>query len=180
MSMKVVDLARHLGKATASRLAFIRWRVPKPAVNFIVWRMIYSPVSYDWSPWTPFEGSLAEARLALITTGGVYVGSAQEPFVDNDPSFRAIPSSTSEDDLAIFHRHYDNSHAEKDINVVYPIDRLRDMEAEGIIGSVAENNVGFMGSIHGKNIRRLTEQTASEAAQLLLADNVTAALIGTT
>ncbi len=178
--MNLLNWAWRLGKPVASRLAFIRWRVPKPAVNFIVWRFIYSPVSYNSSPWTPFKGSLAEARVALLTTGGIYVGSMQEPFVENDPSFRRIPSSTPESDLAIFHRHYDNSHALKDINVVYPIDRLRDMEAEGTIGSVAENHVGFMGSIHGKNIRRLIEQTAPEAAQLLLADNVTAALIGTT
>ena len=138
------------------------------------------PISFDWSPWAPFSGPLSEARVALVTTGGVYVREGQEPFVDDDPSFRVIPSAAPTSDLAIFHEHYDTSNAEKDINVVFPIERLRELEAEGAIGSLAADAFGFMGYIVGDNIPRLMEETAPGAARLLRADGVDVALVGTT
>ena len=137
-------------------------------------------LSFDDSPWTPFKKPLSDARVALLTTGGVYKKDSQEPFVDDDPSFRVIPSATAASDLGIFHEHYDKSNAEKDINVIFPIEPMRGMEKEGAIGSIAADAYGFMGYIIGDNIPRLIEQTAPEVARNLLADNVNAALIGTT
>ena len=146
----------------------------------LVSRVNPNAISFDWSPWTPFSRPLSEARVALVTTGGVYVGNVQEPFVDDDPSYRMIPSDTPASELAIFHEHYDKSNAEKDINVVFPIERLREMAAEGAIGSLAADAFGFMGYIVGDNIPRLMEETAPEAARLLRADGVDVALVGTT
>ena len=93
----------------------------------LVSRVNPSALSFDRSPWTPFAGPLTAARIALVTTGGAYLRDGHEPFVDDDPSFRVIPSSTPPADLAIFHEHYDTSNAQRDINVIFPIDRLRDM-----------------------------------------------------
>ena len=137
-------------------------------------------LSFDASPWTPFTKPLSDARVALLTTGGVYLRDSQEPFVDDDPSFRIIPSATAVSDLRIFHEHYDKSNAERDINVIFPIEPMREMEKEGAIGSMAAHAYGFMGYIIGDNIPRLMVETAPEAARNLLADNVDAALIGTT
>lgn len=137
-------------------------------------------LSFDDSPWTPFKKPLSDARVALLTTGGVYVNDSQEPFVDDDPSFRIIPSVTAASDLSIYHEHYDKSDAEKDINVIFPIEPMREMEKEGAIGSLATDAYGFMGYIIDDNIPRLMEEMAPEVARNLLADNVDAALIGTT
>ena len=146
----------------------------------LISRVNPNAISFDSSPWAPFGKPLAEARIALITTGGVYAPQNHDPFVDDDPSFRVIPSATPAPDLAIFHEHYDKSNAEKDINVIFPIERLREMEAEGAIGSLAADSFGFMGYIIGDNIPRLMEKTAPEVARMLSADNVDAALVGAT
>ena len=146
----------------------------------LISRVNPNAISFDSSPWTPFERSLADARVALITTGGVYMRDAQDSFVDDDPSFRVIRSDTPASDLGIFHEHYDKSNAEKDINVIFPIERLREMDVEGAIGSIGADSFGFMGYIIGDNIPRLMEETAPEVARMLRADNVDAALVGTT
>ena len=146
----------------------------------LISRVNPNAISFDSSPWTPFERSLADARVALITTGGVYMRDAQESFVDDDPSFRVIRSDTPASGLGIFHEHYDKSNAEKDINVIFPIERLREMNVEGSIGSIGADSFGFMGYIIGDNIPRLIEETAPEVARVLRTDNVDAALVGTT
>ena len=146
----------------------------------LISRVNPAALSFDSSPWTPFQKSLADARVALITTGGAYIRDSRTPYVDDDPSFRIIPSTTPASDLDIFHNHYDKSNALKDINVIFPLDRMRELEAEGVIGSFATDSYGFMGFIIGDNITRLMEETAPEVARGLLADNVDAALIGTT
>lgn len=146
----------------------------------LVSRVNPNAISFDSAPWAAFEKSLSEARIALLTTGGAYVRDAQEPYIDDDPSYRVIPSTTPVSELAIFHEHYDKSNAEKDINVIFPIERLREMEAEERIGSLAASTFGFMGYIVGDNIPRLMDETAPEAARMLLEEDVDAALIGTT
>ncbi|MYD36917.1 MAG: hypothetical protein F4X20_07940 [Dehalococcoidia bacterium] len=146
----------------------------------LISRVNPNAISFDSSPWTPFEKPLSEARIALLTTGGAYVRDTQEPYIDDDPSYRVISSTTPASDLAIFHVHYDTSNAEKDINVIFPIERLREMAAEGALGSLSADAFGFMGYIVGDNIPRLMEETAPEVARMLVADRVDAALIGTT
>ena len=146
----------------------------------LISRVNPNAISFESSPWTPFARSLSEARVALLTTGGVYMRDGQAPFVDDDPSYRIIPSTTPSSELGIFHEHYDKSNAEKDINVIFPIERLREMDVEGAIGSLAAETFGFMGYIVGDNIPSLMQETAPEVARMLLADNVDAALVGTT
>ena len=71
--------------------------------------------------------AVAESTIALVTTAGVHLKS-QEPFnmedPDGDPSFRAIPSDVRKEDLTITHKYYDHSAADRDINVVLPLDRI--------------------------------------------------------
>lgn len=146
----------------------------------LVSRVNPNAIFFDSSPWAAFEKPLSEARIAMLSTGGVYVKNTQEPFIDDDPSYRMIPSTTPASNLAIFHEHYDKSNAEKDINVIFPIERLQEMEGEQRIGSITASSFGFMGYIIGDNISRLMEETAPEAARMLLEEDVDAALIGTT
>ena len=41
---------------------------------------------------------------------------------------------------------YDRSGFQEDINVVFPIDRLRELEADGTIGSISDFHYSFMGA----------------------------------
>ena len=112
-------------------------------------------------PWTPFDGSLWDSKVALVTTAGVYV-KGQRPFSvssgevttelmrhkfreKGDPSFRVIPASVDLQELQVAHCYLDVSAAQEDINVLFPLGRLRELEEENFIGSVASHHISFMG-----------------------------------
>jgi len=99
-------------------------------------------------PWAPMAKSLAESTVALISTGGVHLRSDRPFNLNGDPGFRVIPKATSPADLAISHQAYDRTDALKDINLVFPLERVRELAAEGVIGGLAADHYGFglMGS----------------------------------
>jgi D-proline reductase (dithiol) PrdB len=82
-------------------------------------------------PWTPFKGNLADATVCIVSSAGVRK-KADPPFdTDGDSTFRTIEGSGS--DLAYDDTHYDHACADRDINCIFPIDRLSELKAEGII-----------------------------------------------
>ncbi len=131
-------------------------------------------------PWTPAAKPLSRCKLALVTTAGVH-HSAQPPFdmqdSQGDASFRELNGATIETDFVITHDYYDHRDAERDLNIVLPLARLRGFVAEGKIGSLAEYHYGFMGHIDGPHIETLKEQTAPEVAKRLKAAGVDVVLL---
>ena len=123
---------------------------------------------------------LREARVALVTTGAVYA-PGQDPFDEEkkggDSSFRVIPRNIDVATLGIAHKSdaFDQTGFLADRNLGFPLDRLREMEAEGLVGSLAPHAISFMGSISAPG--RLVKETAPEAAGLLEADGVDVALL---
>jgi D-proline reductase (dithiol) PrdB len=99
-------------------------------------------------PWTPLRKPLSDSTVVLISTGGVHLGSDRPFNLNSDPTFRVIPKGAQPADLAISHQAYDKTDALRDINLVFPIERLRELEAEHVIGRLAEDHYGFglMGS----------------------------------
>ena len=99
-------------------------------------------------PWTPLGKSLSDSTVVLISTGGVHLRSDRPFNLNSDPTFRVIPKDTQAGGLAISHQAYDRTDALQDINLVFPIERLRELEAEHVIGRLAEDHYGFglMGS----------------------------------
>lgn len=96
-------------------------------------------------PYTPFAGKLAELTVAVVSSTGVYL-EGQPPFSDNgDESYRVIPGDADSALLRFKHGHYDTSNAEKDPNSVFPLDRLRELAAEGFIKRVSSKHIGFKG-----------------------------------
>lgn len=116
-------------------------------------------------PFTPFDGELARATVAIVTAGGVHLKD-QEPFniADElgDLSFRVIPEDAAASDLSVTHHHYDHSDADQDINVVFPLDVLRDLKDEGFVREVAKKHVGYMG--YTMQLKAMYEGTAPEIA----------------
>ena len=79
------------------------------------------PTGFDYTPWSPFEKRLSESKIAILTTGGVYV-EGQKPFnTDGDSSYREIPLDTPADQFRIAHTHYDTTGVAEDINSVLTI-----------------------------------------------------------
>jgi D-proline reductase (dithiol) PrdB len=126
-------------------------------------------------PWTPVRKALHNCRVALVTTSGVH-HKDQKPFdmadKDGDPTFRTIDLRRPLSDLMITHDYYDHSDAEKDINIVFPVERLREFEKEGIIGKLAETAYAFMGHIDKHHIDTLVNKSAPEIVKKLKTDHV--------
>ena len=123
---------------------------------------------------------LREARVALVTTGAVFLPS-QPPFDVSregcDVSFREIPAGTAVETLGIAHKSdaFDQAGFREDRNLGFPLDRLREMAARGEIGSLNERALSFMGSITSPG--RLVKETAPAAASLLEADGTDVAIL---
>lgn len=139
------------------------------------WAKSFDAVKSDEVPWTPFTKDIPECRVALVTTAGVHLES-QEPFDMEDEkgdfSFREIPGDSGKDELMVTHKYYNHSGADRDINIIFPIDRLREMEASGEIGEVAPRHFGFMGHIVEGKVKGLMESSAPEVAKRLSDDGV--------
>jgi D-proline reductase (dithiol) PrdB len=137
------------------------------------WARRHPLVEGDGIPFAPPRRPLRDAVIGMVTTAGVHLRT-QPPFdmsdPDGDPSFRVIPSDATAGDLVITHKYYDHSAADRDINVVLPIDRLRELRAEERIGGIAPFIYGFMGHIDGAHVRTLVEETAPEVARRLADD----------
>jgi D-proline reductase (dithiol) PrdB len=94
-----------------------------------------------------------------------------------DHTFRIIDSKTIEEDFLITHDYYDHRDADKDLNIVFPVTRLKEMAVAKIIGSVAEHHYSFMGHITGSHIEELIEKSAPAATADLLQHSVDAVLL---
>lgn len=131
-------------------------------------------------PWTPLSKPLSECRVALITSSGL-IRKGTAPFdlanPAGDPTYRIIPSTTSTVDLtlSIISANWDRSAFAADVNAIFPMDRLREMAGEGVIGSLADNYYAFMGSIF--NIEPVANESAPEVGALLKSSGVDVALL---
>jgi len=126
----------------------------------------------DSAPYTRLPRPLSEARLALVTTAGIHV-RGDAPFTGGDQSYRAIPADTRPSDIVQSHASigFDRTAFQRDINVVFPIDRLREFVARGEIGSLSPTYFSFMGA-QRPPYDRLQYDTGPDVARRLRADGV--------
>jgi D-proline reductase (dithiol) PrdB len=140
----------------------------------------YDPLSPGETPWAPVDFQVSEARLALVTTAGVHHRN-QRPFdmddPEGDPEFREIDGSTIFDDYTITHDYYDHRDADRDLNVVFPLERLRTMAEAGVLGGLTDAHYSFMGHIDGRHIDALVRKTAPEVARRLHREGADAVLL---
>jgi D-proline reductase (dithiol) PrdB len=124
---------------------------------------------YGPPPWAPFRKPLADCTIALVTTAGVHLKN-DPPFnmadQDGDPSYRVIPRG-AQNRLIITHDYYDHRDADKDINIVFPLDRLEEYAQGREIGAVAPWHYSFMGHIDGPHVPVLLTVTAPQVARQL-------------
>ena len=108
------------------------------------------------TPYTRLRRELKDCRVALVSTSGAYAAGMQ-PYTDNDLSYRIIPSELEGRHIQFVSGHFDTSKAGLDANIMFPIDRLRDLAAAGEIREVAEFYVA-MGLT--TELRKLKEQVS--------------------
>ena len=129
--------------------------------------------SFTTTPWVNGP-PLGERRVAIVSSAGL-VARGEKPFRGRDADYRVIPSETRPDQLMFSHIsiNLDRSGFQEDWNVVFPLDRLRELAAEGMIGGVASTHYSFMGATDPVEM----EPYARELAGRLKQDGVDAAIL---
>ena len=128
--------------------------------------------------WTPPRRPLAASRVALLSTGGIRLRSQPPYEVDcerADASWNEIPAGAAAGDFAIDHEHYNHSDADRDVNCMLPVERLRELVASGEVGALAPRHVGLMGCI--SDPAELLSETAPRVAAMLASDGVDLVLL---
>jgi D-proline reductase (dithiol) PrdB len=104
--------------------------------------------------WAPFEKRLAAARIALLTSAGLYVRSTQPSFdlereQNNpewgDPSWRSIPANADAADIGVAHLHINDEDIRADPEIALPARLLEQFVAEGVVGSATHEHLSVMG-----------------------------------
>lgn len=129
---------------------------------------------FDSAPWVTGP-SLTERRVAIVTSAGLHRRDDRS-FDMRDTGYRVIDGALSANELVMTHSstNFDRTGFQQDVNVVFPIDRLRELEASGEIGSVARFHYSVMGAGW---LPHEIEPTAEELAGLLKEDAVNAVLL---
>jgi D-proline reductase (dithiol) PrdB len=129
---------------------------------------------FDSEPWVTGP-PLRERRIAIVTSAGLHRRGDQS-FDIQDTGYRVIPGNLPGSELVMTHSsvNFDRTGFQQDTNVVFPIDRLRELEAAGEIGSVARFHYSVMGAGW---LPHEIEPTAIELAGLLKEDRVNAVLL---
>lgn len=128
--------------------------------------------SHPWVKGPP----LGRRRVAIVTTSGVHRRGDRPFSVVPDTEYRVIPGDTGGEALVMSHVsvNFDRSGFYEDVNVVFPIDRLKELAADAVIGSVADFHYAFMGAAWPPT---RFEPKARELAALLKKDRVDAVLL---
>lgn len=144
------------------------------------WAKRYQGLRFDETPWATLKKPLNESKFTFITTAGVHL-KKDHPFnmsdKDGDATYRIFAFDTDPSDLMITHDYYNHSDADRDINVVLPLDALKDCLNQKIMGSFSDSVYSFMGHIEGKNIKKLIRDSCRELSQILLKEQVDVAIV---
>jgi D-proline reductase (dithiol) PrdB len=129
----------------------------------------------DFGP-TPFVPGppLAERRVAIVTTAGIHRRGAR-PFEVGSADYRVIPTDTPPGALVMSHIsvNFDRTGFQEDLNVAFPLDRLRELHEDGVVGSLSRFHYSFMGA----SPIQAFEPRARELAGQMKEDGVDAVLL---
>ncbi len=139
---------------------------------------------YQWRridpvPWTPLRRPLTQARVALVTSAGLYGRDTDAPFrhvPGGDHSFRILADDVDLDRLVVGQTSdsFDRTPVERDRNAAFPLHRLHELVERGVVGSAAPRHISINGSITAPG--KLVSASGPEIADVLRADEVDAAL----
>ncbi|MBT5109504.1 MAG: hypothetical protein HOM25_12545 [Rhodospirillaceae bacterium] len=133
---------------------------------------------YRWSenddaPWTPLAKPLSDCTVALLVSGGISHCAAApfDPDARNDHRVDAIDPGEATDQYQIHDSYYDHADADRDLNCIFPVDRLRELADAGEIGAVAKRHwSGFMGRTYNRS--KVRDESAPALVEELKADGV--------
>ena len=109
---------------------------------------------------------LAQRRVAIVSSAAL-IRRGDKPFPFGSAECRFLPASMPAGDILTSHVsiNFDRAGFQRDLNVVYPIDRLRELAAEGVIGGAAETHFTVMGSTDPTGMSVTADQIAGQLRQ---------------
>ncbi len=132
----------------------------------------------DFIPLARLRKPLSQTRLTFVSSAGVQPKGTM-PFdvvhPVGDYSFRRVPSSAKISQLEIHQIKYPTSGALKDLNVIFPIQRLQELTKEGVIGGLTPNLFSFIG--YQMDPPTFERTLAEDIANAVVADGAEAALL---
>jgi D-proline reductase (dithiol) PrdB len=155
------------------------WRFLDPEMARSMAARIAAQPPHPPIPWTAVSKPLAASRVALLTTAGVSM-KGDAPFdleserrrpTWGDPTFRRVRSDATAADIDVSHLHIETAFIRRDLNVALPLDRLRELVREGVVGSSAPTHYSTMG-YQGSSTQVLETETAPAIAEALAAEGV--------
>ncbi len=129
-------------------------------------------------PLTRLAKPLAAARLTFVSSAGVQPrGTLPFDVVHpvGDYTFRRVPATASPADLEIHQLKYPTDGARRDLNVIFPLQRLQELAAEGMVGELTPSFFSFIG--YNMDPERLERTLAEDLAAAVVADGAEAALL---
>jgi len=144
--------------------------IPEPTRSAILALDVAAAATQPFVPPRP----LASHRVAMVTSAAL-IRRGDAPFPAGSGGFRVLPTSLPAGEVLMSHVsiNYDRSGWQHDINTIYPIDRLRELAADGVIASIADAHYSVMGATDP----RAMAETAAAMAQAMHAEGVTAVLL---
>lgn len=149
-------------------------------LKYRIFMRTYHYRQFDWRPGAVLQKPLSQSRISVVTSAAFYRHD-QAPFDSSvrggDYSYREIPVETDLNTLRIGHKSdaFNHTGIERDKNLALPLDRLRELKTEGLIGDVALRHYSLMGSISAP--ARLVNITAPEIARKLQEEHTDALLL---
>src|SRR4051812_33583922 len=144
----------------------------------VMWESVAPAAGEEEPVWAPFEKRLSDARIALLTSAGLYLDGDQDSFDGErekreptwgDPTWRAIPNDRSSHRVGMMHLHINNTDVLADPDVALPIDGLAGLAADGIVGSSSTRHASVMG-YQQAGLEGWRNETAPQIAAMLRED----------
>jgi D-proline reductase (dithiol) PrdB len=160
------------------------WRFTGGFLTKVLSAAIPDQPTHDEIPWAEVRKPLAESKLALLSTAGLSM-RGDDPFdmemerqrpTRGDPSWRRLRSDATSATVEANHLHIDTGYIERDLNVALPLDRVRELVGEGVVGALADTHYSIMG-FQGNDSSTLENQSAPQIAEAMRSEEVDLALL---
>ena len=88
---------------------------------------------------------LSEATVAIVTSASLHHPD-DDDFAPGDSGYRVLSSDRRDYMMGHWSPNFDTTGFAVDINTVFPIDRLDELAAQGVIGAVASEHLSYAGN----------------------------------
>jgi D-proline reductase (dithiol) PrdB len=118
---------------------------------------------------------LTSSTVAIVTSAALHTAD-DDPFAAGDTGYRFLGRDRRDIKLGHWSPNFDHAGFAADLNVVFPIDRLEELQTRGIIGAVAPRHISFAGN-QPDDVATIRLDSGPAAAAALRNDGVDVVLL---